>query len=283
MGEKGIRLILFLSLLFLSLTLLMADIKGNTLRKEFPPLDWATGKAYFYLGEVKHKGWEGVAQLLKNVKIHLAPQGEIKRSLQAQEALKKKIQTLEKKLITYREAFQENKRLKVLLALKDLLGYKTIGAYPIEGVPSPWSHALIINVGKDEGIKEGSAVLNSDGVVGIVTEAHRERSTVMLITDPSFSIHVRDYRSRVIGVVKGTGTSLCTLHYVVADRDISPGDLLVTSGMGGVYPKGYPVGTVVKVEREPGELFMKAKVKPKVDLSRLGYLLVVLPQREKRR
>ncbi len=281
MGETGIRLTLFLSLLFLSLTLLMADIKGNTLEKSFPPLDWVTGKAYFCLGEAKNKGWEGVTQLLKKAKIHLAPQGEIKKSLQAQETLKKKIQTLEKKLITYREAFQENKRLKVLLALKDLLEYRTIGVYPMGGVPSPWSHALIINVGKEKGIKEGSAVLNSEGVVGVVTEARKERSTVMLITDPAFSIHVKDHRSRVIGVVKGTGASLCTLHYVVADRDVSPGDLLVTSGMGGVYPKGYPVGTVVKTEREPGELFMKAKVKPKVDLSRLGYLLAVLPQREK--
>jgi len=283
LGEKGIRLILFFSLLFLSLALMMADINGNTLKKRFPLLDWVTGKPYFYLGEAKNKVWEEVAQLSKKVKIYLAPKEEIKKRLQAQEALKKRIQALEMKLITYREAFQENKRLKALLALKDLLEYKTIGAYPVGGVPSLWSRALIINVGKEEGVREGSAVLNSEGVVGIVTEAYKERSTVMLITDPSFSIHVRDYRSRVIGVVKGTGTSLCTLHYVVADRDVSPGDLLVTSGMGGVYPKGYPVGTVVRIEREPGELFMKAKVKPKVDLSRLGYLLVVLPQREKHR
>ena len=281
MGEKGIRLTLFLSLLFLSLTLLIANIKGNALKKSFPPLDWITGKAYSYLGEAKAKGWEEVIQLIKRAKIHIAPQKETQKSLQAQETLEKRIRILERKLITYREAFQENKRLKTLLALKDLLEYKTIGAYPTGGVPSPWSHALIINVGEKEGVKEGSAVLNSEGVVGVVTEAQKERSTVMLITDPAFSIHVIDSRSRVIGVVKGTGASLCTLNYVVADRDVSPGDPLVTSGMGGVYPKGYPVGTVVKIEREPGELFMEAKVKPKADLSRLGYLLVVLPQRRR--
>ncbi len=278
MGERALRLTLFLSLLFLSLVLLMADIKGDTIREKVPPIAWVTGKPSLLLGEATRKGWLELNHLLESIKVRLSSGEAIEKNLKLQAQLRQRIRTLERQLFTYQEAYLENKRLKALLHLKNLLKYRTVGAYPVGGVPLLWGRDMVINAGRDQGVRKGLAVLNSSGIVGVVIEASREKSTVMLITDPAFSIHVVDKRSRVIGVVKGTGGPFCNLQYVMADRDIIPGDLLVTSGMGGVYPKGYPVGTVAKVKREPGELFMKATVRPSVDFSRLGYLLVVLPE-----
>ncbi len=280
MGEKRLRLTIFLFLFFLSLSGVMADLKGKALMKALPPLEWAAGKLYLLANQAKGKGIGEAENLIQNIKSHFVSAKQLQKEIQEKERLQKKIQKLNRKLTTYREAYRENKKLKALLRVKDTLGYKTVGAYPIGGSPSPWSNSIVINVGIKDGVDTGSAVLDDLGVVGIVEEAYKEWSKVTLITDPSFSIHVVDSRSGVIGVVKGTGRKWCTLNYVVEDRDVKPGDLLVTSGMAGVYPKGYPVGTVVEIEREPGNLFMEAWVKPQVRFSRLGYLLVVQSRRK---
>jgi len=280
LGEKRLRLTIFLLLFFLSLSGIMADLKGGAIMKALPPLEWAAGKLYFLADQAKSKGVKEMENLIQSIKGHFVSAKQLQREIHEKEKLLKKLRRLTRELTTYREAYRENEKLKALLKVKDALKYKTVGAYPVGGSPSPWSNSIIINVGTRDGVDRGSAVLDEQGVVGIVTEAHKEWSKVTLITDPSFSIHVVDSRSGVIGVVKGTGKKWCTLNFVVEDRDVKPGDLLVTSGMAGVYPKGYPVGTVVEIEREPGNLFMEAWVKPKVRFSRLSYLLVVQSRRK---
>ncbi len=281
MGEKRLRHTIFFILFFISLAGVISDIRGEALLKAFPPLEWAAGKLYTLADGIKEVSIQETRSIIRSVKGHFQSARHLQRELQEKERLQRKVAQLTRKLVLYQTAARENARLKALLEVKERLEYKTIGAYVIGGNPSPWSNVIIINVGSKDGVTRDSPVLDEAGVVGKVTEVYGEWSKVLLLTDPSFAVHVVDARSGVIGVVKGNGKKWCTLEYVVEDRDVKPGDLLVTSGMAKLYPKGYPVGTVVDIEREPGELFMKARVKPRARFSRMGYLLVVLPQTQK--
>ncbi len=283
MGEKRLRLTVFFILFFLSLAGIISDLRGEAILKAFPPLEWTAGKLYTLADGIKETGVQGVKSLIRSVKGHLVSAKHLQKELQEKEILQRKVAELNRKLVLYKTAARENAKLKALLKVKERLEYKTIGAYVIGGNPSPWSNIIIINVGAKDGVTRDAPVLDEAGVVGKVVEVYGEWSKVLLLTDPAFAVHVMDARSGVIGVVKGEGRRWCSLEYVVEDRDVKPGDLLVTTGIARLYPKGYPVGTVVEIQREPGELFMKARVKPKARFSRMSYLLVVLPQEKSRK
>ncbi len=278
MGDRRLRLTVFFLLFFVSLAGIISDIKGRTILKALPPLEWAAGKLYTLADDIKETTLQEGESLFKTVKSHFVSAKHMRKELQEKELLQRRVAELTRKLVLYESAARENSRLKALLGVKEKIKYKTIGAYVIGGNPSPWSNTIIINVGARDGVTRDAPVLDELGVVGKVTEVYGEWSKVLLLTDPSFAVHVVDARSGVIGVVKGAGRRWCTLEYVVEDRDVKPGDLLVTSGIARLYPKGYPVGTVVDIKREPGDLFMKARVKPRARFSRMSYLLVVLSQ-----
>jgi len=281
LGEKRIRLTVFFFLFFLSLAGIMSDIKGEAILKAFPPLEWTAGKVYLIADTIKERGRQEFEHLYLSIKGHFVSAKRLREESLEKERLQKRVQELTRRLVLYQEAYKENERLKALLKVKERLEYKTVGTYVIGGNPSPWSNTILINVGRKDGVAKDDPVLDEYGVVGKVTEVYDEWSKVILITDPSFAVHVVDSRSGVIGIVKGAGKEWCTLEYVVADRDVKPGDLLVTSGIARLYPKAYPVGTVEEIRKEPGALFMKARVKPLARFSRICYLLVVLSQREK--
>jgi rod shape-determining protein MreC len=99
-----------------------------------------------------------------------------------------------------------------------------------------------------------------------------------LIIDQNSAVDSIIQRSREKGIVKGMSSEICKLDYVVKTGDVSPGDLVVTSGLGHVYPKGLPVGKVMEVVNTPGELFKQIKVRPLVDFSKLEELLVILKE-----
>jgi rod shape-determining protein MreC len=171
----------------------------------------------------------------------------------------------------------ETQRLRSLLEFKNQLALQTVAAEVIASSPGENSHAIFIDRGWDSGVTSDLAVLSPQGVVGKVLAIYPHSAQVLLVTDPSSGVGVTLAQSRVQGVLKGGSGNLCNLHYVMNEEPVAPGEAVVTSGLDQVYPKGLPVGTVVKVG--DGNIYKNIIVKPSVDLNRLEMVLVVLKPR----
>jgi rod shape-determining protein MreC len=119
------------------------------------------------------------------------------------------------------------------------------------------------------------AVMNAEGVVGRILRVDEHTSDVVTLLDPLSAIDAYIMRSRARGIVEGLTDSLCQLKFALRVDDIQPGDLLLSSGLGGNFPKGVPVGTIIKVTRKSFGITQKVEVKPSVDFSKLEEVLVV--------
>jgi rod shape-determining protein MreC len=168
----------------------------------------------------------------------------------------------------------ETQRLRSILDFKNQLALQTVAAEVIASSPGESSHAVFIDKGWDSGLTSDLAVLSLQGVVGKVLAVFPHSAQVLLITDPSSGVGVTLAQSRVQGVLKGGSRNLCNLNYVMNEEPVTPGEGVVTSGLDQVYPKGLPVGTVVKAG--DGNIYKNIVVKPSVDLNRLEMVLVVL-------
>lgn len=172
------------------------------------------------------------------------------------------------------EQAEEADRLRHLLDFKSQLAFQTVAAEVIASSPGETSDAIFIDKGADSGLTSDLAVITPEGAVGKVLAVFPHSAQVLLATDPSSGLGVTLTQSRVQGILKGGGGNLCNLQYVMNEESVSPGEAVVTSGLDQVYPKGLPVGTVVKVGN--GSIYKDITVKPSADLSRLEMVLVVL-------
>lgn len=169
---------------------------------------------------------------------------------------------------------QENARLRTLLGFKQQLPYKSLAARIVGRDPSQWFATVLLDRGASEGVARDDPVITSDGVVGHVVETSGSWARVLLVADPRSAVSVVLDRSREVGVAVGQGQALLRVTYLSRDADVRPGDLVVTSGLGPIYPRGLPVGTVVAVTR--GTMFQDAVVRPASDLGHLEDVLIVL-------
>jgi rod shape-determining protein MreC len=167
-------------------------------------------------------------------------------------------------------------RLRELLQYKNTMDWPVVAAQVIGRDPTGWFESVIIDKGKSSGLKVNMPVVNAGGVVGQLVSVSRNYSKVLLAVDQNSAVDCLIQRSREKGIVKGLSPSTCKLDYVLKTGDVAAGDLAVTSGIGGVYPKGLPVGEVLEVRDIPWELFKYIKVKPAVDFSKLEEVLVIL-------
>ena len=170
---------------------------------------------------------------------------------------------------------RENDHLRGLLGLKDRAPAPSVAAEIIGEDPSGWYKAVIIDKGSGSGVKMGSAVLSPEGVAGRVFDLGENASKVLLVVDKNSSVDAMIERTFGRGVVEGKGGYLCELKYVPSDEDIQRGDRVVTTGLGGVFPKGYPLGTVVRIVKKSGDLFQYVEVSPSVNFVRMGHVLVL--------
>jgi rod shape-determining protein MreC len=142
--------------------------------------------------------------------------------------------------------------------------------------PDPVRHQLILDKGDEAQVREGQALIDANGLMGQVVEVAATTSRVLLITDPTHSVPVQVNRNGVRAVAEGVGSlDRLAVHHVAATTDIRDGDLLVTSGLGGRFPIGYPVARVVSVERNPGEAFARVAAAPLAALDRARHALLV--------
>jgi rod shape-determining protein MreC len=174
-----------------------------------------------------------------------------------------------------REGAQEAVRLRGLLGFKDQ-PHHPLAARVIGRDPSHWFSTLLVDRGPADGVRRKDPVVTSDGLVGHVIETSGSWARVLLIQDPRSAVGVLVGRSRDAGVAEGQGRTVLRVKYLSRDAEIRPGDEVVTAGLGEIYPRGLPVGTVVGVSRTEGDLFQEALVRPGADLTHLEEMLILV-------
>jgi rod shape-determining protein MreC len=173
------------------------------------------------------------------------------------------------------ERSAESDRLRRLLDFKAHAPFQTVAAELIAFSPGASSNAVFIDKGADYGLALDLAVITPVGVVGKIITVFDHSSQVLLITDPSSGVGTLLERSRAQGVLKGAPNNLCQLEYIMNEESVLPGDAVVTSGLDQIYPRGLPVGTVLKVR--DGNIYKTIVVRPAAALDSLETVLVVLP------
>ena len=175
------------------------------------------------------------------------------------------------------EKAAETRRLRELLEFKNHLPFRTVAAEIIATSPGDASRAVFIDKGEDVGVATDAAVVTPSGIVGKVISVFPRTSQVLLISDTSSGVAAALQDSRVQGIVKGTGQNSPELQYIMKDIPVVAGEIVLTSGLDQIYPKGLVVGTVAQVNE--GNIYKSIKVRPAATLDRLETVLVVVKPR----
>ena len=175
----------------------------------------------------------------------------------------------------------ENLRLRRLLNATELLMDSVLVTEVIGVSANPQRHTLSIDRGSDDGVFVGQPLLDAEGLMGQIITVHNNHSTALLITDSSHALPVQVLRNGVRSIAEGLSDyNLLNLKFVSPTADIKEGDKLISSGLGGLYPVGYPVGTVISIEQEPGDSFLKISVDPSAEIDRSRHLLLLYTSRD---
>ena len=181
------------------------------------------------------------------------------------------------------EAAQTAERLQGLLDLQDANDLQSTAARIISGASDSWSTTVTIDKGTSSGVTAGMPVTASSGVVGQVIDSGATTSTVRMLTDENSSISAMIQSSRVQGMLTGSVTGQLNLTLIGTEQEVNVGDVVVTSGLGGVFPKGLPLGEVTSVESAPGALFLDIVVEPFSHAENYEEVLVITSLTEEQR
>jgi len=174
------------------------------------------------------------------------------------------------------EVREQNQRLQELLAVQRSLDLGVQLAHIVDIDTDPNRHRLVIDAGANQGVQVGQAVLDATGIMGQVVETLPNISTVMLITDAAHALPVTVERTGMRAIARGTGAlDALTLPSVPVSADLKVGDRLLTSGLGGHFPAGFPVGTIREIKPDASGMFAVAAVIPSAALDRSGEVLVL--------
>lgn len=209
----------------------------------------------------------------------------VNEQLQSRSQLQESNQKLEEQLFLLRsdllrlnQLTQENERLRGLLGSPIQGDSRKMVAEILAVDSDPFVHKVIIDRGERNGVYEGQPVVNDQGVVGQVVSVAKTTSRVLLITDLSHALPVRVMRNDIRAIASGSGSlDELNLKNIPRSADLQQGDLLVTSGLGGRFPMGYPVAKITRFSYEEGKPFAEVKAQPLAALDRLRYLLLLWP------
>ncbi|MBF0272386.1 MAG: rod shape-determining protein MreC [Magnetococcales bacterium] len=180
--------------------------------------------------------------------------------------------------IRLEELEQENHRLKSLLQMRPDPAFRALAVRVVGDSSSAFARSYILNAGRQDGVIVNAPVTVPEGLVGRVVRASDTASLVISLLDLNSRVPVLIQRSRVKAVSAGQNNTRLNLEYLPKDADVVIGDLVVTSGTGGIFPKGLAVGKVVSLEPGREGLFREAKVQPMVDFDRIEEAHLMLPQ-----
>jgi rod shape-determining protein MreC len=202
--------------------------------------------------------------------------------LSSNQNLKREVMTLKSDLTLLAQYREENQRLRKLLGSEFVRDEKKVVTEVMAVDTSPYRHQVVIDKGRTDGVYEGQPVINEKGIVGQVTFVAAHNSRVLLLIDPNNAIPVQNIRNDIRVIASGNGQSdEIQLEHIPTSTDIDVGDMLVTSGLGGVYPEGYPVAYITDVDKDTRREFASIKAKPVVDFDRLRYLLLIWPNEDR--
>jgi rod shape-determining protein MreC len=180
------------------------------------------------------------------------------------------------RLLKFAALEKENIRMRALLENSFKLGEQVLVAELLSMNMAPYEHIVVVNKGTRFGVHPQQPVLDANGVVGQVFRALPFTSEIMLITDPNHAIPVQVNRNGLLTIAVGSGQlNRLVLPFLPSNADIRPGDLLITSGLGGTFPQGYPVAVVDEFTSQPNKAFATITATPKALLDRNRELMIV--------
>jgi rod shape-determining protein MreC len=191
-------------------------------------------------------------------------------------SLRTRVRALEEENLQLREALVESGNLARVAALRGEFEAKLMPARVIGQDLSPYFRSLLVDRGRRAGVLAGMPVVSDRGLVGLVTATTRSAARTMLLVDRRAAVDAVIERSRALGIVRGTGTASLEFEFLMRGADVKPGDAVLTSGVGGVYPKGLRIGVVTEVHARAGQLVHTARVAPAVEFGELETAFVLL-------
>ncbi|WP_092013359.1 rod shape-determining protein MreC [Marinobacter daqiaonensis] len=261
----GFRL---LFVLVLSLVLIVADARFDRLEEVRSRISTFLAPV-FWLGNAPDRLGDWFAGLV-------TPREDL---VSENEALKARLMILERRALKYAAVAAENNRLRELMNASGTLDDRVVVAEVVGVSPDPYSHEVIINKGSRDGVSAGQAILDANGLMGQVLYTSAFTSRVLLISDSSHAVPVEVLRNGLRAILLGNGDiGQLELVHVPDTGDIREGDVLVSSGLGGRFPKGYPVAEVSSITKDPGAPFITIHAEPMASLSRSKLVLVVFQE-----
>lgn len=236
-----------------------------------------------YVDSLRSLAWRAMEPVLLAVEAPFDLGQRLGEEMQERHELMARIEELERRdreqaaeLVLLEELRDDNRELRALLEASRRLTTEFDAAELMSIDLNPWSHRVLINRGSRDGLTPGQPVMDTRGVMGQVDDVALNTAQVILITDPDHALPVRVQRTGLRTVAYGSGRiNQLRLTDLPMNVDLQPGDVLVTSGLGGVFPAGLPVAEVDSVSRPVGEAFARAAVRPLARLDRARHVLVV--------
>jgi rod shape-determining protein MreC len=192
------------------------------------------------------------------------------------EGLRARVAALEEENLQFREALVESGRLRRIAEMREGFEVPMRPAQVVGQDVSPWFRSVLLDRGRSDGVRAGMPVVTESGVVGLVTASSQHAGRTLLLLDAQSAIDGIVQRSRARGIVRGGGSERLQFEFFVRGDDVQVGDIVITSGFGGVYPKGLRVGEVIEVHASPNDFVHRATLRPAVDFGRLEQVFVML-------
>jgi rod shape-determining protein MreC len=199
---------------------------------------------------------------------------DMRRAVNENVELRRKVASLTTENLKLRQSGSDMRRLRSLLAYAEQFDFETSMAQTIMLDTAGRFKSIIINHGSAQGVEVNDIIANANGLVGRVVLTTNDLSKVQLVTDNNCSVGSLIERTRRQGVVRGSGATNVQMFDIPALADVQPGDRVLTAGIDGIFPKGIPIGIVVR--SEPGQsLFKTVTVKPAVDFGTIEEVIVI--------
>lgn len=191
--------------------------------------------------------------------------------------LRRQIAVLEEERLQYQEALVASGRLQQIAALRDTFEVPMLPAEVVGQDASTWLRSILIDRGRHHGVYSGMPVVTERGLVGLVTATSERAAKTMLLTDRQLAVDGVVQRTRTRGIVRGVGDERLEFKFVPGEAPIQVGDVVITSGLGGVYPKGLRIGEIVEVEEAAADSFLqRVQIRPAAEFNRLEQVFVLL-------
>ena len=191
------------------------------------------------------------------------------------QSLKAELNGLKAELDHLEEIKRENERFESLLDLKQKIGGRVFAAQVIGRDPSHWSQFIVINKGIRASVKKNTVLVHPEGLVGKVVSAGRQSARAILLVDAESRVSAMNQRTRDLGLIQGIGSPMLKMTYLDRFSNVQVGDVIISSGLGGIYPKGIPIGKVEMVGVEKDRLKLYALLRPFVSFSKLEEVLCI--------